>query len=366
MPIVLNILQRVIVNHFYKVNTGFFLFVFFTLFGLPHDVTGFHLSIIQGIIESPLLLMIVLCVWLAYNLKCINYVIKQIQEPAQQFLFCLNHLSSVKLYWYMLFVQTMVYLPVLLYSAAIIIIATQQQYYSCMLIVLVFNMVVIFLTAQAYVYAVRKKSVIRLPFQLPQINIGFTKPLFLMAIVYIWHSRKQMLLVTKVFSLLILYAFIKLYGPDHYDIRPLLFCLMLCVVSHSSIVFQIRQFEEDYLSFTRALPVTAGKRFVFMLLQYGLLFLPEFVFIWKGYPLYFSFIDLPQLILFVIGLTGLFHCFLMAENTDMDGYMRIVFGICAVLFFIILFNPGIWLPIILIALSFGMFTAYYFLFEKIN
>ncbi len=132
MRIVISILQRVLVNHFYKINAGFFLFAFFVLFGLPYQVASFHLSLISGIIQSTVFLEVVMLIWLLYNLKCIDYVLKQLRLPSQLFLFCLNNLSNKKIYLYMLYVQVLVYMPVIVYAGVIAFMAAKKHAYVCM------------------------------------------------------------------------------------------------------------------------------------------------------------------------------------------------------------------------------------------
>ena len=85
----ITILQKVLVNYFYKVNAGFFLFGFFVLFGLPISPVAFHLSLISGIIQSQVFVAVVMLIWLLYNLKCLDYILKQLRDPRQSSCFAL-------------------------------------------------------------------------------------------------------------------------------------------------------------------------------------------------------------------------------------------------------------------------------------
>src|SRR3569833_346743 len=124
----LNILQKVLVNHFYKVNTGFFLISFFLLFGIPQNVLQFHLSIITIIIQSHGMLGAAMVIWVLYNIKCMDYVIKHLRQPRQQFLYCLHNLPWVQVYMYLLLVQVLVYMPVLAYVSFAAALAIKTQY----------------------------------------------------------------------------------------------------------------------------------------------------------------------------------------------------------------------------------------------
>lgn len=362
--IAIRILQKVLVNYFYKTNAGLFLFGFFILFGLPYSPLAFHVSLITGIIRSPVFLAIVLLIWFIYNLKCIDYMLKQLHNARQLFLFCFHNLSIRKNYLYMLYVQALIFMPVLLYASVIVFFALRKQQYLCAVEVILFNTIII--TASAYIYfkAIIKDGLFRKMIALPGFNINLPKPLFLIPLYFLWIDRKQMLLVTKLFSLLFLYSFFRLYEPERYDIRPMQLCLLLTCASHSAIIFEIRTFEEEYMTFSKNLPLTTVSRFLIMAGMYCCLLLPEFVFLFKGYPIQFILSDYPQLILFVVALSSLFHVVLLLEDLEMEQLIRTVFGITAGCFFIILYNPGFIFSCAILLLSFALFNSYYYSFEK--
>ena len=364
MTTAIKVLQKVLVNYFYKANAGFFLFVFFVLFGLPNSLVAFHLSLISGIIQSQVFLGIVMLIWFLYNLKCLDYILKQLHNPRQSFLFCFSNLSARKVWSYMLYVQVFIYIPVLLYASAVIWFATKKHQYLFTAEIIVFNSVVVAASAFIYLNAIQKKQLFGQKIALPGIPINLPKPFFSLPLYFLWNNRKQMLLVTKLFSLLLLFGFIKLYEPDHYDIRPVQLCLLLVAASHSSIIYQVRMFEEENLAFSRNLPLKTSGRFIRMTAMYACLLLPEFVLLLKGCPAHFLLTDYPKLILLAVALVSLFHVTLLLEDTSTEQMMRVVFGILAACFFIILYNPGVLLPCAILLLSFVLFNAYYYNFEK--
>lgn len=363
MRIVISILQRVLVNHFYKVNADFFTFLFFVLFGIPNSVAGFHLALINGIIESNSFLFVAFVLWALYNLKCINYTVNYLKEEKLNFLFILNSLPAYRCWLYMIYVQIMIYMPVLLYALAIIIIAIQKHYYLSALYAVLFNIASVLLPALFYLTNLQKRQGFTL-FKIPFLKIHLQKSLFSIPLFFLWHQRKQMLLVTKFCSFLALFLFIKLYEPDHYDIRPLLLCCMVCATAHSAIMFEVREFEEQYLSFSRNLPFTYIKRFSQLLLTSLVLLLPELLFLWKGYPVHFNIPDYFQLMFMMISLLSLFYSVLLTDDILMDTYIKIVFGILAGLFFAVLYNPGILLPCLIMIISFGFYFSYYYDYER--
>jgi len=204
MPKALTILQKVLVNYFYKVNAGLFAFAFFVLFGLPYSPLAFHYSLITGIVQSPAFLAIVMLIWLLYNLKCGDYIIKQLQHPEQSFLFCVNALPGRKLYWYNVYVQVFVYLPVLFYSVAVVVIALKKYEYVCAALVILFNAIIVFATPALYMLALQQKKFSTGRSVFPSFRLAIRKPYFLFPLYFLLGERKQMVLVTKVFSLLFL------------------------------------------------------------------------------------------------------------------------------------------------------------------
>ncbi len=361
----LTILQRVLVNHFYKVNAGFFLFFFFVLFGVVKggQLIDYHLSLIQGMIESFVFLGCVILIWFLYTIKCVNHITKQLTEPRHRFLITLNTLSSKEQYLYMLFVHIQVYMPVLVYALIVAFIAASQHLFGAMWAVLISNLVMILFSAGIYRRYLQRnvnegflKKISGKPF--------FPKPLFSIPLWFIQKERTPMLLITKFFTLLLLYGFINLYEPDTPDIRPILLIMMLVVVAHAAIILQIRFYEEERLVFTKNLPVPIIKKFIGLLLMYLLLLLPELIFIWKGFALHFQLTDLPQILLLTVSMPAFFHSILLMKDIDNESYYRILFVICALLFFVILYNPGIVLPTVILLAAFALYQSHLNDFEK--
>jgi hypothetical protein len=360
---IFSILQRVLVNHFYKVNAGFFLFCFFVLFGAVSggQLISYHLSLIHGMIGTFVFLSCVIVIWFLYTLKCVNYITKQLNDPRQHFLSVLNRLSQSKQFIYLLFVHVMVYLPVLAYAAIVASVAAKEKRFDSMAAVIISNLVMIILSAFVYRLYLQKRTT-AFKINLPVLPIP--KPFFSISLWFILKERKQMLLVTKLFSFFLLFAFINIYEPDKPDIRPLLLIMSLVVVAHAAIVAQIRFFEEERLLFIKNLPIPFVQRLGMMWLQYFLLLLPEFIFMWKGFPLHFQLADIPQIVLLSLAIAACIHVLLLMKDTDMETYYKTVFGIWAVLFFVLLYNPGIVLAVLILVVSSVIYHSHLYDFEK--
>jgi len=339
------------------------MFLFYVLFGLPQDVGGFHIAIATMIVQSQLSLLIVFGLWFLYNLKSIDYITKQLRAPQQQFLTCIQNLGRKKSFWYLSFVQFAVYFPVTSYAIFLIIIAFQHQAYIVIAEILGFVLLML-LTAPVLYVKTLERSFSELRFNLFSSSLRIPKTLSTIPLAYIWNNRKQMLFITKLFSLLLLFLFIKTFEPDHYDIRPLLFCFLLSAISNCTIVFEIRNFENDYLQLSKNFPFSRLRRFIQAVLMYVLLLLPELIFVWKAWPVFFHLADYLQLALSAVSLLLFLHTMLLTGNITMDAFIKIVFAMAMSLFFIILYNPGIILPVFILLISFALFYSYYYEFEK--
>lgn len=361
------ILQSVLVNHFYQMNAGFFAFLFFVLFGVVKggQLIDYHYSLIIAFLESPVIMAGVILAWVLYTLKCTNYLIKRILEPRQLFLTCLNHLSNRQLFAWMLLTQVQVFAPVWVYAAIATAVAIHLNLWAQAGTMVLANLVLIGAAARCYTSTIRhhgtdaflgKWGFLRKWAAMTGISWQnrLVKPVFSFAIFHLFRERKQMLLLTKVFTLLFLYGFIQLYEPYKPDPRPILLCFLLIVGSHSALIQQIRAFEREFLPFLRNLPMKIPIRFLHLLAMYGLLFLPELVYVWMAYPLHFTLLEYPQIVMMVLALAAFLHSILLVYEMPSEDYLNSVFGMMAVLFFVLLYNPGIlfFLLVLLIAYVF--------------
>src|SRR4051812_25522815 len=110
-----NVLFKVFVARFYKINTGFFLLLFLLLFGLldGKSTMNLHHSIMQGITGSFISMGIAMLVWAAYNFKCISFCLKEIDRSENSFLFRLQSATNTSQFYQLLSCHCAIYLPLL-------------------------------------------------------------------------------------------------------------------------------------------------------------------------------------------------------------------------------------------------------------
>jgi hypothetical protein len=195
--------------------------------------------------------------------------------------------------------------------------------------VIVFNAIMLFATPFVYVLAVQKRVSPQRPLWLPRFRLKLAIPYFLFPLCFLLKNRKQMLVLTKVFSVLFLYFFIQLFEPNAYDLRPIQLCLLVIAASHAAIILHVREFELQFLSFDKNLPLTLFSRFLKTLLMFFCLMLPEFIILIKGIGVQYQLLAYPQLLLFIMALLCLFYVVLLTDDMNMDQMIRTVFGIIA-------------------------------------
>ena len=326
----------------------------------------FHLGLIQAILGGPFFLGIILFIWGLYTIKCINYITKRLVEKDLTFLSCLNSLSKTKVWFWMCFVHFEVYLPVIAYVVIIMNVAIRAHQYQQALIIAIFNVLFFIVAVRQYFNTLQQHNRECIIWKISIPSLPFRKPVFLYPLIYIWKERKFMLLLTKLFTLVYLYGFMEFYEPYRQDIRPILLSILLVLASHMTLIFEMRIFENNYLLFSRNLPISILKRFAESLALFLVLLIPELLFIWKGYPLHFSVSDYTQIVMMVIAIPTFMHAILYTYSMLMEDYMRLVFAFVAALFFLILYDLGILLFVFVLLLAFVFFYFHFYEFEKAN
>jgi hypothetical protein len=368
MRIIAKILQSVLVNHFYKLNAGFFAFLFFGLFGVVRggQLIEFHLGLIQAILSGPLFLAMIICIWGLYTAKCINYITKRMMEPGLSFLACLNRLPRKQVWYWMCLLHFEIYLPVIAYVFIILIVAMREQQYQQAFIIMICNAIFFIVAVSRYFKTLEQHSNDSLLLKIHVPDFSFRKPVFLYSLIYIWRERKLLFMLTKTFTLVYLYGFIQFYEPYRYDIRPMLLSLLLVLSSHLTLIYEMRNFENDYLLFCRNLPISIFKRFFQQLLLFLVLLTPELLFVWKGYPLHFNLIDFSQILLMILAIPAFMNAILYTSSMSLEDYMKLVFAFVAALFFLILYDLGILVFVFVLVLALVFFYFHFFEFEKAN
>ena len=145
-----------------------------------------------------------------------------------------------------------------------------------------------------------------------------------------------MLWMTKVLSVLALVGFFQI-APDGYDVRIGLLGFLFSLASHSVIVFEFRRFEDQYLLFTRNVPLTLTKRFFTLAVVYGVLLLPEAALMVVNH---LHVTDVLMIVLFGVGFLIFLHTaqygLSLIKGPDMDKHLLRLLGLFLISFLLVL------------------------------
>ncbi len=333
---VINILGKIFTGRFYAQNTGFFFLLFYLLFGIVPggQLISYHYSLMMGIVSTSNFLLLAIGLWLLYNLKCIWFVLGTLGNKEYSFLYqTIGSISGRNMQRNWLLVHTGIYAPVLVYSGIAAVVALKTAHHAAAVILISFNVIMYIWAVWIYGRQLKRPGAITLYHRLQQwFNRSFYKPLPLYYVYELAINRTRALLVTKLLSCLVLIATFTLMEGDPYDIRAVLTGLLISLLLHCIVVFEHRHFEDQFLGFTRSLPLPLWKRYCALCITYGCLLLPEFGLL-IIHTLPHSAWHWLLMIALAVSLLPLFRCLLYFPRLDQDKYLRWVFLIfCALLF----------------------------------
>lgn len=340
MGIALGILTKVFTHRFYTRNTGFFLLLFYLLFGTVESsqLLSYHLSLMKGFLFNTSFLLLVLGLWFLYNAKCVNYVVKTLSTRGYEFLYStLGGCNTGRRRSLLVCIHISIYFPVLLYSLIAIIVALRYQLYIPVVSICFFNLLMCVIAVWTYERKLRNTDITAFSGYFNQwLNKHFRKPPALYYLYELLTGHARMLLSTKLFSGFVLLLTFGLMKQDIYDIRMVLLGVLLCTIAHVMLIFQHRNFEDQQLQFTRNLPVSLSERYLSMALLYLVLFLPEYIMVVVNTWHHLVPADLLKVLLLAFSALLLFRSLLYFARLDPDKHLRWVLLIAFVLLFMIL------------------------------
>jgi hypothetical protein len=355
---VAHLLLKTVVRKFYERNAGFFLFIFFLMFGVVQStqIINYHLSLIYGLLSSSLFLMIVCIIWILYLMKCFAFVSGFVSTDENNFLLKLNQLSISKRFVSAFLIFLFIDLPVLIYVGVIISVAIHQKLYSEAVVIILFHLLI--LTIASLLFSNKISSLSHPLFRWPsfQLNRPIRFPFFYLS--SLLNEHKIVLLATKAFSFFAIIGFMNI-PLDHIEYRTALMGVLFGVASHAVIVFEFRKFEENYLTFFRNLPISSTNRFVQLALVYFLLLLPEGGLLVANHVNLFTILGIH---LFATGLLILSHCRLYAELNN-DKHIQFTLWLFLISFMLVLFKIYLVELVLAWALAYYYFNRNFYQFE---
>jgi hypothetical protein len=273
-----NVLTKTLSVQFYKINTGFFVVSFILLFGLLNGkaTMELHHHIMQRITGSATFAAGAMIVWLAYNVKCISFVQRELGKPSNSFLFSMQSLKNRKHIWLWISCHTSLLMPVLAYAAVTVAVGFSNGHYELSILFAVFQLL---LCSSGIIYFRTINSTWRKPIiVLPEIKLFHKKPFITWLLHYSLGTRKGTFIGVKALSLLLLQAMV---AANAYEINKESVCvlMMFLVAAHSLLPVYYVHFMERDLAFVRNLPTSTISKFGVYLFTYAVIFIPELLFL---------------------------------------------------------------------------------------
>lgn len=362
----LKIVFQSFVKTFYKENAGLFVFLITIMFCIVNKVDGagvieYHYSLILGMLKSSLFLLLVFIVWFGYVRKFSAFVVAGIQKQEYAFLSILNSLTKSKRLRLFLVVESLLLLPVLVYAVFIITIGWQLHFYTQVLAVVIYLFLLITVTAKLHSRVLNSPQVKQRLLRHKYILWKWSAKSYSAILLKFVSARQKMIwLGVKVFTCGTVFLIARNNTLTDYDISfPFLF-FNFGILANGILVFRVREFEINYLSFYQGLPIPLLKRFVQYAWVYFITLIPEFLILFILTSVHIKFTDA---ILFM----GSGYCLLLLMNSitfirgiSMKSYLKILFVIFCLEFAIVLTFGLVFLPFFLFLFASVFFVRWYY------
>ena len=284
------ILYKIFVKGFYKVHSGQLLFLFGTILTYlfyiqvlsddhitTQETIFYNLSFILTIISSPILAVLMMVVFLIFTLKSYNYILAQIYQPTNFFLFySANSFGKSRQLKSWFISQLLISSPILLYVIFSIIVGFVYGYYLLPILFFCFVLGMSWLCAFLYTHHINTP--------IKAYNSGFViklaknwkKSLLTTSLIQIFYKNQITFLLTKLIAIGLAFGLIKILSDiNQYALGALIAVIM--AISNAILIFEIYRFERQYLSFALNFPTKLFKTFKQWILILVILTLPEII-----------------------------------------------------------------------------------------
>ena len=275
---VVNVISKLFIERFYKLNAGFFLALFIALFGIMSgvDTIHFHRAIMQAITGSVSFMLISFVVFAVYNLKCISFTLKELKKPENDFLYQLQTVSNARQLGLLVYCHASLYLPMAIYGllAAYVGFVSGNPVLASLLALWQMGMCM----AGALISFYQLNTTLKFPpISLPSFSIVNTISYNFYLLFHSLYSRKGAIIGIKLISLLLL-QFMVVLNDDKPNKENVCFLVLLCISTHALLPVYYVDFTERQLGFMRNMPVTLLRRYMQYMITYSVIFIPELLF----------------------------------------------------------------------------------------
>lgn len=367
------ILFRVFVKSFYKENFNSFLFLFTMMFFIVGNVDGagiyeYHYSLVKGMLSSTAFLLLVFAVWFIYARKCAVFVADLISNPQYIFLQVINRLEKRRQLYLFIITAVWLLLPVLLYSVFIVYVGCDLHLYMPLMVALLYLLILLIATALGHLYLLNNfhtnyKSI----FSLKNVIAGLIPSYryYIILLRFVADKQKIIWVTIKIFTCGSLYLLALNNTDAHYDSKIVFLFFNFGVLANGIIIFRIREFEEEQLSFYHGLPVTLIKRFIQYLIVYFILLIPEFITAAILTPVHLTNDDAVSFYLCAYSIILLLNSVTFFEDLQLKEYIALFLPVFCLQYTLIILGGFVLMYIVFFILAILVFFTSWYKFERV-
>jgi len=357
------VLIKVLAREFYREHAVLFLVTFGLAFGFMSKVE--HLAIAEFFISQPLLTLIPVALWAVYTARIITFNTHILRQDENGFLYNLVFITHFPRLAALAVTSIIQLLPALLYGIVLTAIAAQHHQPLVVLVLLVSMPMLIAAATLGLNYKLhhpnRQHRVSGLQRYL---NRTFVKPQPLYFIGWLVRQRALLLFWSKIISCLLLFAVLKLYTTDDYDLRLLGLGTLFAFGLSIELAGELHRFNNLHFALLRQLPLSQLNRITNFLVTWLILILPETGLLITRFPASFGILGYLSVYSFALSIPFLFYNLFYMKDRAQEDIMKIVYGLGIGWFILILFNiPLAILAITNIIAGIVLWKRYWYTFE---
>ncbi|WP_156522621.1 hypothetical protein [Arachidicoccus ginsenosidimutans] len=358
----LNILKKAFVIEYYRRNLGFFLFVFYMLFGMEQKPILFHRELIESIVRSKTELLVTIVVFLLYHLKCLYFITRRIKSSEYIFLAEMQSYSMFQQIAGFAFAYVLLAIPFTIYSCFIIAMGIKLKYILSAMIVLLFLLIVhainIFVCYKTIQNSFTQKQKLSFLDKLPTVK----KSMLLLPLWYSINNGQMRLITVKFFSLLLL-SVMCVWNRNDYQFSDFLLFFQFSIAAHSALTLDYVEFFESKFFIRRNLPLPVWKIFLSYLLCYCIIAVPEILSMF-----YFGIGQQPPtntsiMAIIYVGELLLFTAVLYEKGMTKERYFAYAGAIVVLMLLLAAFKIFLFAAIAILIICFSLFQTQFYKYE---
>jgi hypothetical protein len=363
-----NSIYKILIGTFYNQHAIVLGIVYMVMFGAVRGdlLIDYHISLIQGTINSYAAMALVFSIWLIYYVRVQYFLGQQLQNKQHHYLQQITLLPTSIFITHLIRIIFICLLPVSSYAMAIVVWSFGHYFFIKGLLVLVF-MLLLHILGSYYLYKRLHNLEYKISsFSFFKINVSLPKKYPLQFYIkYIFTQQKLQWLVLKIITFFTIQLQFFSATPDE-ELRFAIFFYGMVFVIHTNIIRQFIIWENTQLWHIRHLPITLIKKYINYFLLFVVIVSPEIYLLIKVTPAHLNVHNAVSIILLSVAAMQYLFSICIAFDNVTQNYAPLI-GLFLLLTFIACLADSVLIyAIILMATSFIIYVFTQSKFELSN